>query len=80
MNVNTGHLITSEMFQAMQEFQREEYTPVPKELHSSADKKLAGKSEAVVSLTSGGRLSKWASKQRKNKSKVVKESRKRNRK
>ena len=84
MNINTNHLVTNERFQAMQELQREEYTPVPKELEPAAAKKLAGKPEAMVSLTSGGKLSNWAGAQRKKnrksaKEKMVKESRRRNR-
>lgn len=86
MNVNTGHLITSERIQAMQEFQQEfqqkGYMPIPQELEPAAEKKLAGKPEAMVSLTSGGKLSKWAGAQRKrskSKEKMVKESRRRNR-
>lgn len=55
------------------------YEPVPKELESAAKKKLAGKDEAYVSLTSGGKLSKWAAKQRKAKRKMQKESRRKNR-
>lgn len=84
MNVNTGHLITSEMFQALQESQQRDYALVPQELESAAEKKLAGKPEAMVSLNSGGKLSKWASEQRRSKrksrSKIAKQSRKRNRK
>ena len=83
MNVNTGHLITPEMFQAMQDSQQKDYMQVPQELQSAAEKKLAGKPEATVSLASGGKLAKWASEQRKSKrksrSKIARESRKRNR-
>lgn len=55
------------------------YTEVPKELETAAKKKLAGKDEAYVSLTSGGKLSKWAAKERKGKRKMQKESRRKNR-
>lgn len=55
------------------------YTKVPKELETAAKKKLAGKDEAFVSLTSGGKLSKWAAKQRKDKKKAAKLSRRKNR-
>lgn len=75
MNVNTGHLIDFETYSEM--LSAEEYTPVPKELQVAAEKKLAGKHEAVVSLTSGGKLSNWAKAQRRNK--LAKQSRKRNR-
>jgi hypothetical protein len=55
------------------------YLPVPNELQGAAEKKLAGKDEAFVSLTSGGKLSKWAAKQRKHKRKIARASKKRNR-
>ena len=55
------------------------YVPVPPELNRAAKRKLAGKDEAYVSLTSGGELSKWAAKQRKAKRKIAAESRKKNR-
>ena len=80
MNVNTGHLVNNEMLQIMREsFPQEDYTPVPQELESAAAKKLDGKPEAFVSLTSGGKLSSWAREQRKKKRKMVNESRRRNR-
>lgn len=42
-----------------------QYVPVPPELQRAAELKLAGQNEAMVSLTSGGKLSRWAAKQRK---------------
>lgn len=86
MNVNTGHLINSEMFKTLQEAAQEgninfaDYTPVPEELELAAMKKLAGQQEAMVSLTSGGKLSNWARANRKARRKMARESRKRNRK
>lgn len=88
MDINTGHLVSPEKFKEMMEnytdYDRkalENYQPVPKELEVAAKKKLAGKDEAYVSLTSGGKLSKWAAKQRKAKKlrKMQKESRRKNR-
>jgi len=94
MDVNTGHLITrDERQRLMDAFSNDEkhmkeimdsYVPVPDELHKAAKLKLAGKEEVMVSLTSGGKLSRWAAKERserrsKNKQKMQKESRKRNR-
>ncbi len=65
---------------ALNELAREQgYEPVPPELETAAKKKLAGKDEAHVSLTSGGKLSKWAAQKRKNKRKMAKASRRRNR-
>ncbi len=66
-------------FLSMEESLREQgYTPVPAELEKAAEKKLAGQDEAYVSLTSGGKLSKWAAKQRKAKRKKQKASRRKN--
>lgn len=48
MNVETGHLISSETFKDLQEAAQEgdfysaDYTPVPEELELAAMKKLAG--------------------------------------
>lgn len=55
------------------------YKEVPKELETAAEKKLSGKAEAYVSLTSGGKLSKWAAKQRKTKRKMANQGRRKNR-
>ena len=95
MDINTGHLVSPEKFEEMQkEVMRkltkeiaegsangplEDYQPVPKELEPAAKKKLASKDEAYVSLTSGGKLSRWAAKQRKAKRKAAKMSRRKNR-
>lgn len=89
MNVNTGHLITGANLKAMMDDRplREmvdlfnQYTPVPEHLQKAAETKLAGKDEAIVSLTSGGKLSRWAAQERKKKKKqqMAKESRRRNR-
>lgn len=55
MNVNTGHLVAEA---------RMGYDEIPKELSKAARKKLNGKNEAYVSLTSGGKLSNWANRTR----------------
>jgi hypothetical protein len=41
------------------------YERLPKSLEHAAKRKLKGKKRAVVSLTSGGKLSNWARKRRK---------------
>ena len=83
MQIETGHLVAdAKMQEFLKELKREEvekYKQVPEELESAAKKKLAGKDEAFVSLTSGGKLSKWAAKQRKEKAKMQKQSRRKNR-
>lgn len=80
MNPYTGHLVKS--LDMVPEIKAIEYEPVPRELERAVQKKLAGKSEATVSLTSGGRLSKWAAgkrSERKAKNQMAKESRRKNR-
>lgn len=93
MNPDTGHLVrmdselAKELFGELKTIEKamEErmhtlgYQPVPDELENAAKKKLAGKDEAYVSLTSGGKLSRWAAKKRKHKRKMARESRRRNR-
>lgn len=80
MNPSTGHLVKDLTFAP--EAARSQYEPIPPELARAAHKKLAGKNEATVSLTSGGKLSKWAAgrrNERKIKNRMVKNSRKTNR-
>ena len=63
------------------------YVPVPQDLLHAASLKLAGKDEATVSLTSGGKLSRFAAqkrrertaRKRRHKQKVAAGSRRRNR-
>ena len=97
MDVNTGHLITADERNRLISASRENevrlkdildsYAPVPDALQKAVELKLAGKEEAMVSLTSGGKLSRWAAQERakhekdnrRNKSRMQKKSRKRNR-
>jgi DUF1009 family protein len=62
-----------------EELYNDGYEPIPEDLRRAANKKLSGQKEATVSLTSGGKLSKWASKQRKAKRKMAQASRRGNR-
>ncbi len=75
-------IFLSKMEEAKEDIEKQSYIPIPEELNVAAEKKLAGKDEAYVSLTSGGKLSKWAAKQRakqrKAKRKMQKESRRKN--
>jgi len=75
MNPSTGHLVKSLCFAP--EGLKTDYEPVPPELERAAQKKLAGKEETTVSLASGGKLSRWAAKKRKEK--MAKESKRKNR-
>jgi len=88
MNCNTGHLVTAERMAHMDEVMRRGYMSVPTELQTSAIRKLNGADEAYVSLTSGGKLSKFAAQQRhiekqkrssRSKSRQARQSRRRNR-
>ncbi len=82
MNSDTGHLVDTTGFSGEQIKQLSEqgYEEVPEVLKHAATRKLNGKKEEHVSLTSGGKLSKHAAKLRKAKRKKSKSSRKRNRK
>lgn len=75
MNIDTGEL---RMFRQGEQIPRE-FIPVPPTLAPAARKKLNGNDSAVVSMSSGGKLSKWAKSQRKKKRKMAKESRRQNR-
>lgn len=85
MDVESGRLLTALRMAELRESgqmsdgERKNIEPVPKELERAAMMKLAGKQEAQVSLTSGGKLSKWAAKKRKERRKMAKESRRGNR-
>lgn len=78
MNPGTGHLVR-DLYMVPADL-RGGYEPVPPELQRAVARKLAGKSEATVSLTSGGKLSRWAAEKRKKRKKTAKESRRKNRK
>ena len=68
MNPDTGHLIDERQFsQEELENLQGEYQQVPNNLTGAVKKKLAGKREAKVSLTSGGKLSQLCAKWRQEK-------------
>jgi len=71
--------VVNEKNESLQKVKEVDYIPVPPELDRAAKLKLAGRNEAYVSLTSGGKLSKWAAKERKKRRKMAQESRRRNR-
>jgi hypothetical protein len=75
MNPSTGHLIKLREGEPIPPG----YAYVPEDMVKAAAAKLAGQAEAVVSLTSGGKLSKWAAQKRKERRRAAKESRRRNR-
>ena len=59
MNPDTGHLVDLDKVDL-----EEWYVPIPFDLQIAAQKKLAGKPEAFVSRHSGGKLSRFAARQR----------------
>lgn len=77
MDAYTGHLVRD--INLIDEDRRKNYTPVPNQLNRAASQALAGKDETHISLTSGGKLSKFAASKRKAKRKQAAKSRKKNR-
>lgn len=65
MDVKTGHLISGDHPNFEELVGSGRYTPIPDGLLRAAKKKLAGRREATVSLTSGGKLSRFAAAERK---------------
>ena len=68
MDPDIGHLVSEKKLLEILEKEpekKERYKPIPEHLERAAQKKLAGKEEAMVSLTSGGKLSSWAAQERK---------------
>lgn len=80
MNPNTGELVTNELLEKLEPEKKQGFVPVPSELNRGARRKLAGRESATVSLTSGGKLSKFAAEQRKAKRKAAKAGRRASRK
>jgi len=70
MNVNTNHLVNVEYDAPAPEG----YDLLPERLNRGARRKLGKNNNAYVSKTSGGKLSRWAAKQRKIKNGINKKS------
>jgi len=82
MQCDTGELRAIAEDLDMDKAKEEGFTEVPSHLQNAARRKLKGKKKAMVSLTSGGVLSKFAAEQRKKKKaqrKTAKKSRQANR-
>lgn len=79
MNVESMELKSCKDERTLEELQDLGYTEVPPALNRAARRKLAGRDRAVVSRTSGGKLSTWAAAERKRHRKIAQESRRRNR-
>jgi len=78
VNINTNHLVAMRE-RAETEWIKTGYEKLPEELQPAARKVLRGRTEASVSRTSGGKLSRYAAKRRKEKRKQARAARKRNR-
>jgi hypothetical protein len=74
MAPNTGHLVNLAVTNL-----QPGYEVLPDELQGAARRVLQGRDEAYVSLTSGGKLSRWAAQRRKARRQMAKNSRKKNR-
>jgi len=66
MNPNTNELVRVKN-RDIRDLLRRGFIPIPKKLHHAAEYRLGEKDSVVVSKNSGGKLSKWAAKKRKEK-------------
>ncbi len=86
MNIDTNELVNEDALKELTEEDKLEFKQLPPELLDVARRALAGRNKMFISKNSGGKLSTWAAKQRKDKlarrkkNKVAKLSRKKNRK
>lgn len=80
MNEDTGHIVTADLLKEMKPEERGSYHILPEEFSRASRVVLKGKREGYVSLTSGGKLSRYASRRRRRRRKTAKASRRRNRK
>jgi len=77
MQVDTNHLVDfNKLDEAEIEAKRRDgYEQVPEHLNRAARRALAGRDDVHISKTSGGQLSKYAAKRRKEKRRLAKKSR-----
>lgn len=80
MNCDTGDLRNKAGLEDVAEEFMKRFTRLPEELEEAAKRKLNGSNRAFVSLTSGGKLSKFAAGERKKKRNAAKAVRRKNRK
>ena len=64
MNPDTNELVRIGSSEVMAELKEKGFIPLPKTLERAANLKLGKNKSAFVSKTSGGKLSKWAAKKR----------------
>ncbi len=79
MDTSNNRLVTEEFLLGKTPKEREQYTMVPPELEPEAQRLLAGRQEATVPKSSKSPVARWAAAQRRDKRKMQKESRRRNR-
>ena len=65
MNIDTGHLISSDYPDFEELIRNRGYVEIPPVFQVAAKKKLAGRHETMVSLKRGGKLSRFAASERK---------------
>jgi hypothetical protein len=81
MDVNSGRIV--EDIESLPIDVRKLFTPVPEHLRGDAENALAGRSEVTVNLNEQNNLTAWAAnvrKKQRTRTKIAKQSRKRNRK
>ena len=64
MNPDTNELVQVYNVEEMEELKEKGFIPVPQTLERAARLMLGKKKKVVVSKTSGGKLSRWAAKKR----------------
>ncbi len=71
MDVNTGHLITDEMYDKLEEELKRNYEQVPEILSLSAELELIGKKETYVGKEATSKIARWAKAKRKSKNRKM---------
>jgi len=64
MNPDTNELVRPDGYKEILKLYEKGFMPIPKSLERAARLKLGKKKSVFVSKTSGGKLSKWAAKKR----------------
>ncbi len=70
MNPDTNELIRVKNLEEMRKLGKKGFIPIPQSLEEAANKMLGKKKKVIVSKTSGGKLSKWAAKKRRQKAEL----------
>ncbi len=70
MNPDTNELVGIDDIDELIKYQKEGFIPVPQTLCEAAELMLGRKKSVIVSKTSGGKLSKWVAKKRRQKAEL----------